>query len=273
MKCHKLIPIKSDDLSQKYVSKTISSRTPFIGGNWKCNGTCETVTILIDMLNDITTNNAEIVIAPPMLHIQHVVDTVNMNIDVAVQNVSHQVGYGAFTGEITADMARDVGARWAIIGHSERRHKIAAETYTEVATRAICAHDAGLKVILCIGETEQEHAMGKTKEVCIAQLIALDFATRQSLLLDTVIAYEPVWAIGTGQSATPEQAEEVHSTIRSWIRETVGDHLADTTRIIYGGSVKSDNCKVLIACDNIDGFLIGGASLTEEFATIINKIK
>ena len=149
----------------------------------------------------------------------------------------------------------------------------AVRSYTEVATRAICAHDAGLKVILCIGETEQEHAMGKTKEVCIAQLIALNFATRQSLLLDTVIAYEPVWAIGTGQSATPEQAEEVHSTIRSWIRETVGDHLADTTRIIYGGSVKSDNCKVLIACDNIDGFLIGGASLTEEFATIINKIK
>lgn len=175
---------------------------------------------------------------------------------------------GAWTGEITVDLIKDFGLNWVILGHSERR-AYCGETPEMVGAKTKLALEAGLKVIACIGEQLSDREAGKTMDVCIAQLKPIMDAVPEGKLGDVVIAYEPVWAIGTGVTATPEQAQETHKQIREWIGKTYGDAAANGMRIQYGGSVNAKNCNALIANPDIDGFLVGGASLKPEFKEII----
>lgn len=169
-------------------------------------------------------------------------------------------------------MVKDVGADWLILGHSERRHiPIIAESNEIIAEKAAYALNAGLNVIYCIGELLDQRESGHTFSVCQTQLAAL--AAAVSDWSNVVIAYEPVWAIGTGKVATPEQAEDVHAHLRAWITANVSNRVADSTRILYGGSVSPKNCQDLAAQPNIDGFLVGGASLNPSFLDVVDSYK
>jgi triosephosphate isomerase len=168
-------------------------------------------------------------------------------------------------------MLLDSGVNWTLTGHSERRigFGIPGETNELVGRKTAVAVRAGLSVIACIGEQLADRESGATLAVVSAQLAAISAQLSAEEWAKVVIAYEPVWAIGTGKVATPEQAEETHRQIREWVAENVSAEVADSVRIIYGGSVKGSNCRTLIACPNIDGFLVGGASLLPEFVDII----
>jgi len=250
------------------------SRKYLIGGNWKCNGTKESVEALVKTLNEggDFPANAEVVCAPPMLFIDYVKTNIRPDIAVSTQNVAKSASPGAFTGEIVAPMIKDFGLDWCITGHSERR-SMEGETSEIVAEKTKVAIDAGLKVMFCCGETLEEREAERTMEVVnndhiaalIAKLAPADWA-------NVVIAYEPVWAIGTGKVASPEQAQEVHAQIRAFLASQVSQEVADTTRIIYGGSVKGANAAEIGSGADIDGFLVGGASLTADFLTIINAV-
>jgi len=192
------------------------------------------------------------------------------NIGIASQDVAADVGPGAFTGEVAAFMVRDAGARWAIIGHSERR-QFYGETDESVNKKIRASSGAGLTQILCVGERLEERDSGRAEEVVERQLVGgtgnltLEEASR------IIIAYEPVWAIGTGRTATPETAQQMHAFIRSRIREMFGDRVAEEMRILYGGSVKPENIGSLMDQADIDGALVGGASLeADSFARIVN---
>lgn len=189
----------------------------------------------------------------------------------AYKDVGINAGFGAYTGEVSAQMLLDVGVRWTLTGHSERRvgFGYAGETSEVVARKTSIAIKAGLSVILCIGEHLADREGGTTMNVCIAQLRPVVDLLIPEEWKQVVIAYEPVWAIGTGKVATPTQAEETHLEIRSWLASNVSAVVAKEIRIIYGGSVNGANCKSLISCANIDGFLVGGASLKPEFVDII----
>ena len=194
------------------------------------------------------------------------------DIAVASQDVCVNPGYGAFTGEISGAMLMDSGIQWTLTGHSERRvgfGGVQGENSDIVARKTAAALAAGMSVIACIGESLVERESGVTMQVCADQLAPIAAAISAEAWGKVVIAYEPVWAIGTGKVATPEQAEETHREIRSWIGANVSTSVAESVRIIYGGSVKGSNCKSLIDCPNIDGFLVGGASLLPEFVQII----
>ena len=182
-------------------------------------------------------------------------------------------GFGAFTGEISAQMLLDAGIHWTLTGHSERRvgFGIPGETSEVVGRKTAVAVRAGLSVIACIGEQLADRENGTTMKVLEAQLSGIKAALTEAEWSKVVIAYEPVWAIGTGKVATPEQAEETHRQIREWVETNVSAEVAAALRIIYGGSVKGNNCRTLIACPNIDGFLVGGASLLPEFVDIIQS--
>lgn len=172
-------------------------------------------------------------------------------------------------------LLKDFGVQWTLAGHSERRagFEMPGETSAIVAKKTLIALDTGLKVIACIGEQLAERESGMTMAVCSEQLSAIAAVLSEAHWKNVVIAYEPVWAIGTGKVATPEQAEETHSQIREWIATNVSPTVAKQTRIIYGGSVKANNCKALISCTNIDGFLVGGASMLPEFVDIMKVTK
>ncbi|MCL4127901.1 UNVERIFIED_CONTAM: hypothetical protein GTU68_000208 [Idotea baltica] len=187
-------------------------------------------------------------------------------IGVAAQNC-YKVGKGAFTGEIAPSMIQDLGCEWVILGHSERRN-VFGESDELISEKVGFALESGLKVIPCIGEKLDEREGGRTQEVVFRQMKALlpnikDWSR-------VVIAYEPVWAIGTGMTASPAQAQEVHAQLRQWLRDNVSAEVADSTRIIYGGSVSAANCNELASTGDIDGFLVGGASLKPDFIKIIN---
>merc|ERR1711988_1267961 len=186
-------------------------------------------------------------------------------IEVGVQNIS-KTGTGAFTGEWTADMASEVGYGWTLIGHSEQRTRY-GETDADTAEKCARALAGGLRVILCIGETLDEREEGVTDEVNRRQLSACIPYIRDWDRV--VIAYEPVWAIGTGKVATPDQAQEAHAAIRAFLAEACGPVVASRVRIQYGGSASPDNCAELISKPDIDGFLVGGASLKPEFMTMV----
>ena len=164
----------------------------------------------------------------------------------------------------------DFGINWTLVGHSERRHTVAAESDELIAEKTKVALANGIKVILCIGELLEERESGKTMDVCKAQLQAVVNAVEEKDWENIVIAYEPVWAIGTGKTATPEVAEETHAEIRAFMASAVSAAVAENVRIIYGGSVSTKNCADLIAKEDIDGFLVGGASLKPDFVQIIN---
>uniref|UniRef100_A0A804MQ93 triose-phosphate isomerase n=1 Tax=Zea mays TaxID=4577 RepID=A0A804MQ93_MAIZE len=206
----------------------------FVGGNWKC-----------------------------------VKNSLTGRIEVSAQNVWIGKG-GAYTGEISAEQLVDIGCQWVILGHSERRH-IIGENDEFIGKKAAYALSQNVKVIACIGELLEEREAGKTFDVCFRQMKA--FADSISNWADVVIAYEPVWAIGTGKVATPEQAQEVHAAVRNWLKTNISPDVASSTRIIYGGSVNAANCAELAKKEDIDGFLVGGASLKgPDFATIINSV-
>merc|ERR1712055_498952 len=177
---------------------------------------------------------------------------------------------GAFTGEQSPQMVLDCGAKWAVLGHSERRN-VFGETDQLIGEKVGFALQAGLNVIPCFGEKLEEREAGKTMEVCYQQLTAI--ANNVSDWSRVVLAYEPVWAIGTGKTASPAQAQEVHSAVRKWLAEKAGPTVAAETRILYGGSVTAANCRELAACPDIDGSLVGGASLKPDFIKIINATK
>jgi len=192
-------------------------------------------------------------------------------IAVASEDVGINAGFGAYTGEVSAQMLVDVGVRWTLTGHSERRvgFGYSGETSEVVARKTYVAVKASLSVILCIGEHLADREGGTTMNVCIAQLKPVVDLLSPNDWKQVVIAYEPVWAIGTGKVATPSQAEETHLQIRSWLAANVSAVVAKEIRIIYGGSVNGANCSSLMSCGNIDGFLVGGASLKPEFVDII----
>ena len=209
----------------------------------------------------------EVVVAPPALFLQLVRDTIRKDIEVSAQNVYDKPN-GAFTGEISVEQLKDSKINWAILGHSERR-TILGETDDVVASKTKFATENGLSVIWCCGESLQERESGKTIEVINKQLAALK--SKISDWSRIVIAYEPIWAIGTGKVATIEQAQEVHAAIREWLKKEVSQKVSDETRILYGGSVNEKNCGDLSKQADIDGFLVGGASLKPAFVEIINS--
>jgi triosephosphate isomerase (TIM) len=187
---------------------------------------------------------------------------------VSAQDVS-QYGRGAYTGNVTADQLTDIGIKWTLTGHSERR-SLFGETDQDVAVKTKIAIENGMNVMVCIGELLEERESGKTDEVNARQLQAVADEIAEGQWGNVVIAYEPVWAIGTGKVATPEQAEETHLNIRAWLHENISPEVAAATRILYGGSVNGGNAETLIGQPNIDGFLVGGASLKPEFGDIIS---
>ncbi|CAO2813816.1 unnamed protein product [Amaranthus hypochondriacus] len=242
----------------------------FVGGNWKCNGTKESITKLVSDLNNATLEpDVDVVVAPPFVYIDQVKSSLTNRIEISAQNCWIGKG-GAFTGEISAEQLKDVGVQWVVLGHSERRH-IIGETDEFIGKKVAYAQGQGLGVIACIGELFEEREAGKTFDVCYKQLKA--FADALPSWDNVVIGYEPVWAIGTGKVATPDQAQEVHVAVRDWLKKNVSGEVASKTRIIYGGSVNGGNCAELAKKEDIDGFLVGGASLKgPEFATIVNSV-
>lgn len=213
--------------------------------------------------------NVEIVVCPPFISLQAVKDVLaGSKIGLGAQNVFWEKN-GAFTGEVSAPMLKSVGCAYVIIGHSERRTYF-GETDSTVNKRIFAALAEGLKPIVCVGETLEEREAGKTFDVIKRQITdgLANLSTEQ--MVPVVIAYEPVWAIGTGKTATPAQAQEVHAFIRQLLKELLGQATADATRLQYGGSVKPENAAELMAQPDIDGALVGGASLkAETFEKII----
>jgi len=245
----------------------------------KANGTREKVKSLVDILNGMgdLPDSVEVCVTPCAVHVDYVEMNLRKDISVGAQNISTDTGYGAFTGELTADMFIDLGCNYVMTGHSERRRRKSTrnlghdESAGSVAEKTKYALAKGLKVILCIGETLDDRQANKTLEVCRHQLQAVLDAVRDHELWRTsiVIAYEPVWAIGTGVTASPEQAQEVHADIRMWLTSSISAEVASEIRLIYGGSVNGGNAGDLIKCEDVDGFLVGGASLKEDFKKII----
>ncbi|CAD6192201.1 unnamed protein product [Caenorhabditis auriculariae] len=246
---------------------TKMTRKFFVGGNWKMNGDIPSIDGIVAFLNQSGANDAvDIVVAPPAPYLSYVKSQVKNNIKVAAQNC-YKVPKGAFTGEISPAMIKDLGLEWVVLGHSERRH-VFGESDELIADKTIHALESGISVIFCIGEKLEEREAGHTKDVNFRQLQAI--LDKKVDFTNIVIAYEPVWAIGTGKTASPEQAQEVHEWIRQFLREKVSSEVADKTRIIYGGSVTADNAAELAKKNDIDGFLVGGASLKPDFVKIIN---
>ncbi|KAK3029728.1 hypothetical protein RJ639_039137 [Escallonia herrerae] len=232
------------------------------------NGTSEEVKKIVSTLNagDVPSQDVvEVVVSPPFVFLQLVKSSLRPECHVAAQNCWVKKG-GAFTGEVSAEMLVNLGIPWVILGHSERR-LILNESNEFVGDKVAYALSQGLKVIACVGETLEQRESGSTMEVVAAQTKAI--ADKVSNWADVVLAYEPVWAIGTGKVASPAQAQEVHSELRKWLHVNTSPEVAATTRIIYGGSVSGANCKELAAKPDVDGFLVGGASLKPEFIDII----
>lgn len=246
----------------------MSARKFFVGGNWKMNNLKKDNDKLVDLLNQAKINfeTTEVLVAPPALYVEAVRQKLNANFHVAAQN-AYKVEKGAFTGDISPAQIKDVGANWVILGHSERRN-VFGESDQLIGEKVKHALEAGLNVLPCIGEKLEERESGKTEEVVFRQLKFI--ADNISDWNRVVIAYEPVWAIGTGKTATPQQAQDVHAQLRKWLADNVSKQVADTTRILYGGSVTAANAKELGSQPDIDGFLVGGASLKPEFIDIVN---
>jgi triosephosphate isomerase len=246
-------------------------RTPVIAGNWKMYKTADEalnfVREFLPLVRDA--EGVEIVLAPPFPSLSVVADlTRGTGVGVASQNV-HFAGEGAYTGEVSARMVREAGAAYAIVGHSERRQYF-AETDEIVNRKVRAVLAAGLVPILCLGETLAEREAGRTIEVVERQIRAGLAEVPASAAEGVLVAYEPVWAIGTGKTATPEQAQEVHAFLRGTLNRMWKEAAGNAVRILYGGSVKPENIAELMAQKDIDGALVGGASLSaRSFAGIV----
>ncbi|HKY21644.1 MAG TPA: triose-phosphate isomerase [Vicinamibacterales bacterium] len=248
-------------------------RTPFIAGNWKMFKTVHETTVYVKELRSLVkdTTDVTIVVAPPFTAVHAGAEAArNSNVAIAAQNMYWE-REGAFTGEISAGMIKETGADYVIIGHSERR-TLFGETDATVNRKIVAAIAGSLTPIVCIGETLEQRERNETMDVLDRQIKAgLDGLTGDQIAA-LVIAYEPVWAIGTGRTATPAQAGEAHTHIRSRLRQWFGAAAADNCLVLYGGSVKPDNIRDLMAQPDIDGALVGGASLdVRAFYDIIVK--
>ncbi len=245
--------------------------TKFIAANWKMNKTTSQTEKFIDALICKSTEfNCDVLICPPFLSIPTIIDRCHLaNVLVGAQNC-HWESSGAFTGEISAPMLSDIGVDYVVLGHSERRTCF-CETDEMIAKKVTSVLNNHLKLILCVGETLAQRNCGKESEVVINQLkIALN-DLQSDELKNIVIAYEPVWAIGTGETSSPRDAAKLCSDIRTFVASKYGSGCADSIRILYGGSLTSKNAESFLSTSGIDGALVGGASLeAEEFLKIIN---
>jgi triosephosphate isomerase len=252
-------------------------RRYLIGGNWKCNGSTAKNEELIKIFNKAGSipSNVDVVVCAPFPYLPQTLSTLRDDIEIGAQNCGHNTAKGAYTGEVGAFQLKDIGCTWVIIGHSERREGFGmiGESDALCAQKCKIAVDAGLKVMFCIGEKKEERETGVTMDICAKQLDPLIKILDDTKDWDMIsIAYEPIWAIGTGLTATPEMAQETHANIRKYIADKVSSSVAKSIRIQYGGSMKGDNAKELLSQPDIDGGLIGGASLTEYFFGIINGV-
>jgi len=251
-------------------------RKYLIGGNWKCNGTWDENAERVTVFNEAgpIPSNVEVALCVPDINIPQLLSTLRSDIAVGAQNCGINTGNGAYTGETGSHQLKALGVVWTIIGHSERREGfgMAGETVEVCAKKCKVAIDNGLKVMFAIGEKKEEREAGTTMEVCASQLVPLTKELTAEDWASVAIAYEPVWAIGTGLTATPEMAQETHKDIRDWIAANVSPEIAEATRIQYGGSMKGANAEGLLAQPDIDGGLIGGASLKADFFNVVNGI-
>ncbi len=247
------------------------ARRQFIAGNWKMNKTPNETVELINALKEKVAgiNEVDVLVCPPFTALPKAMDAAaGTDIDVGAQNV-HWEESGAFTGEISAPMLTELGVNCAIVGHSERRQYF-AETDETVNNRTKAALEGGLHPIVCVGESLEQREADQTTSVVKRQFENGLGNLSADEIQQLTIAYEPVWAIGTGKTATPDQAQEMHACLRSLLEENYGAGIADKVRILYGGSVKSKNAAELLSQQDIDGALVGGASLKpEEFEGIV----
>lgn len=236
-------------------------RQPLVAGNWKLNGSKQQNKDLLEgILGGVQdVKKAHIAVCSPFIYIPQVADLLSGTpVNYGAQNISEHDS-GAYTGEVSGPMLKEFGCRYAIVGHSERR-ALYGETDQQVADKFVAAQKSAIQPILCVGELLEEREAGETENVVARQLDAVIATAGIDSLKDAVIAYEPVWAIGTGKTASPAQAQEVHAFIRQRLADQNAD-VAGAVQILYGGSVKPDNAKELFAQPDIDGGLIGGASL------------
>lgn len=250
---------------------SLSNRKPFVGGNWKMNTNIAQGTALIEALKGgLKTDAVDITVYPPFVYIREIASKAQgSDIHVGSQDCRQEPN-GAFTGEVSIDMLKDCGVKSILTGHSERRHVIGeSNELINLKTRAAIA--GGIQAVLCIGETLDQREDGKTDSVNESQIRSgLEGVSKTDLSM-VVIAYEPVWAIGTGKTATPEDAQNAHAAIRELLANMYDQDAADAMRIIYGGSMKPGNANELMAMPDIDGGLIGGAALkAEDFLAIID---
>ncbi|MGN0024068.1 MAG: triose-phosphate isomerase [Candidatus Avelusimicrobium sp.] len=249
----------------------MTNRTPIIAGNWKMHNTlAESADLITALTKAGNKNHVEIIVAPSYTSLAKVAELAKgSEIQIAAQDV-HWEDKGAFTSAVSPVQAKDAGAALTLIGHSERR-SVFGDTDEILNKKVAAALRHGIKVIFCVGETLEEREAGKTLEVIESQLKngLKDFTEEQ--LNGIIIAYEPVWAIGTGKTATPEQAQEVHANVRAYLAKAYSPAFAEATRILYGGSVKDSNVDEIMAKPDVDGALVGGQSLiADKFARIIN---
>ena len=246
-------------------------RKKIVAGNWKMNKNLQEGVALAKELTEVVKNpNCGVIICTPFIHLASVAEIVKDSaIELGAENCADKEK-GAYTGEVSAEMVKSTGAQWVILGHSERREYY-NETPEILKEKVQLALANGLKVLFCIGETLEEREANKQNEVVKAELAGSVFNLSAEEWKNIVIAYEPIWAIGTGKAATAEQAEEIHAYIRSCVAEVYGQEVADDTTILYGGSCKASNAPELFAKPDIDGGLIGGASLkAADFKGIID---
>jgi len=245
------------------------SRTPFVAGNWKMHKTiAEAEAFIQGLLPRVSSASADVAICPPFTALQAMVDsTRGSRVEVYAQNV-HDAESGAFTGEVSLPMLLELDVHGAIVGHSERR-ELFCETDKALQLKVPAILAAGLTPILCVGETEEEREKDETQSKLRRQVREALAKVDEDRLADVVIAYEPIWAIGTGKVATPDQAQEAIGFIRALVNDRSPDQ-AERVRILYGGSVNADNAAELMALPDVDGALVGGASLDpESFAAVV----
>lgn len=249
-------------------------RKSLIAANWKMNLSFDEALCFVQSFKDFSfdSKKTDVLIAPPFIYLQElkkVISKINRKVIISAQNI-HFESSGAYTGEVSAEMLRSIGIGWTIIGHSERRQYF-GDTDVIVNKKVKKAVETGMNVILCVGEQLPEREAGIEKELVISQLGMALSGVSSDEMKNIVIAYEPVWAIGTGKTAKSEDAEEMHRSIRKFIQDKYGRKIANGVRILYGGSVKPENISELMSMPNIDGALVGGASLKfDSFCKIIN---
>jgi triosephosphate isomerase len=248
-------------------------RKPFVAGNWKLNtdsrSSVELAKAVASGLSGRAAGKVTVAVMPPFVYLQSVVRAAGSSgVAVGAQDVYFEQK-GAFTGEISPAMLKDVGCTYVLCGHSERRHVI-GETDELVGRKLGASISGGLLPVLCVGELLEERDAGRTEQVVARHLKTGLVGLSAEKMSAVTIAYEPVWAIGTGRTATPQQAQEVHAFIRNWLTEAYDKALAEEIRVLYGGSVKADNARELMQQPDVDGLLVGGASLkADEFVRII----